>query len=168
VTRVTKYLRASPTSDLRGRRFRMDVLTDLCLFEGSAGRSRTSPARGYCWGSPPREGGSTRRMSEGSPKVTKHRRARPGPAPGGDVLNLPDASGSPKVPTTARGHALGGYDKNLRARNTAQEWRTMKAAPDEACRRPPPKVPEGQETCDPSRSIQVGLSNLGNYQIPLM
>ena len=159
----------------------------MSFFEGSAGRSRTSPARGYCWGSPPREGDVTRRMTEGSPKMTKHRRARQGPASEGDALNLRDASGSaeetdekgevprslskvvtedcrtsrnPKVPRTARSHTLEGYDKNLRTQRATQEWRTMKAAPHEACRRPLPKVPEGQETCDPSRSIQVGLSDL--------
>jgi len=130
----------------------------------------------------------TKHRPEGSPKMTKHRRARRGPASKCDALNLRDASGSakvtdekgevprslskvvtegcrtsrnPKVPRTARSHTLEGYDKNLRARRATQEWRTMKVAPHEACRRPLPKVPEGQETCDPSRSIQVGLSDLG-------
>ena len=46
---------------------------------------------------PPREGGVTRRMPEGSPKMTKHQRARRGPASEGDALNLRDASGSAKV-----------------------------------------------------------------------
>ena len=67
-TRVTKYLRVSPTSDLQGRRFRMGVLTDFGLFEGSAGRSRTSPARGYCWAIAPsrrwRELKDARRFTE--------------------------------------------------------------------------------------------------------
>ena len=127
-------------------------------------------------------------MTEGSPKMTKHRRARRGTVSEGDALNLRYASGSakvtdekgevprslskvvtegcrtsrnPKVLRTARSHTLEDYDKNLRARWATQEWRTMKVVPHEACRRPLPKVPEGQETCDPSRSIQVGLSDLG-------
>ena len=122
--------------------------------------------------SPPREGGLTRRMPKGSPKMTKHRRARRGPASEGDALNLRDASGSaeakddegevprslskvvtegcrtsrnPKVSRTARSHTLEGYDKNLRVRRATQEWRTMKAAPHEACQGPLPKVPEGQK-----------------------
>ena len=102
----------------------------------------------------------TKHRPEGSPKMTKHRRARRGSASEGDALNLRDASGSvkvtdvkgevprslskvvtegcrtsrnPKVPRTARSHTLEGYDKNLRARRATQEWRTMKAAPHEAC-----------------------------------
>ena len=70
-THLTTYLRVSPTSDLRGRCFRTNVLIDLCFFEGSAGRSRTSPARGYCWGSPPPEGGVTRRIAEGTRRSPK-------------------------------------------------------------------------------------------------
>ena len=68
---------------------------------------------------------------------------------------------SPKVPAIARSHAHKDHDRNLRAWTTTQKWQIMKATPYEACPRLPPKVPEGQETRDPSRSIQVGLSNLG-------
>ena len=44
------YLRLVPTSD-GGRHF---LVAGDTGFEGSACRSRPSPARGYCWGSPPR------------------------------------------------------------------------------------------------------------------
>jgi len=130
----------------------------------------------------------TKRQPEGSSKMMKHRRARRGSAPEDGALNRRDASGSaeakddegevprslskvvakgrrtsrnPEVPRTVRSHTLEGYDKNLRVRRATQEWRTMKATPHEACQRPLPKVPEGQKTRDPGRSIQVGLSNLG-------
>jgi len=68
---------------------------------------------------------------------------------------------SPKVPAIARSHARKDHDGNLREWTITQKWQIMKATPYEGCPRLPPKVPEGQETRDPSRSIQVGLSNLG-------
>ena len=130
----------------------------------------------------------TKHQPKGSSKMMKHRRVRRGSAPEDGALDRRDASGSagakddegevprslskvvakgrrtsrnPEVPRTVRSHTLEGYDKNLRVRRATQEWRTMKATPREAYQRPLPKVPEGQKTRDPGRSIQVGLSNLG-------
>ena len=124
----------------------------------------------------------TKHQPEGSSKMMKHRRVRRGSGPEDGILSRRDASGSAEakndegeVPRSlskviAKGrrtsrnpevHTLEGYDKNLRVRRATQEWRTMKATPHEACQRPLPKVPEGQKTHDPGRSIQAGLSNLG-------
>jgi len=118
---------------------------------------------------------------EGSSKMMKHQRVHRGSAAEDGALNCRDASGSaeekddegevprslskvvakghrtsrnPEVLRTVRSHTLEGYDKNLRVRRATQEWRTMKAAPHEACQGPLPKVPEGQK----KHVIRVGVS----------
>ena len=128
-TRVTKHLRFTPTSDLRGRRFRMSALSDLFS------SSRVRPV-----GVGPRPRGATvgdRPLAkvarpEGLPKVVI-------PTNRQDHLSLffgknrdDDQSQRPKVRGTDQSHVPEGDVKNLRMWRAAQKQGATNAMPHKA------------------------------------
>ena len=101
-----KYIRLVPTSN-GGRRF---LVAGDRGFEGSARRSRPSPARGYCWGSLSRMPEVARNHRVGAEGTEGHRR------PGGYLFGRrsedlpegfrkkPKVAESPKVILSPEGH----------------------------------------------------------------